>query len=135
MRIEAHYGQSLWRALQLRFDLFNMIGVDVGVSKGMDKVAGLQSAHLSEHQGEQGVGGYIKRYAQKEVGAALVELAREFVVGYIKLKEGVAGGERHVVDFSYVPCADDVAARVGLGFKTLDQSAYLVNLFSVCSWP
>jgi hypothetical protein len=62
---------------------------------------------------------------KKNVGAALIELQAQFAVGYIKLKQGMAGSQMHFGQFGYVPCTDDNAARIGI---VLDRFHRLRNL-------
>jgi len=53
--------------------------------------AGLKPRNLRHHQSEQGVRRDVERNPQEEIGAALVELAREAPVGDVELEQRVAG--------------------------------------------
>ena len=90
--------------------LREMVVVDVAVAAGPDEVAWLQIALLGQHMGEQRVAGNVEGHAQKNIGAALVKLAAQAPVGHVELKERVAGHERHAVQISHIPGADDDAA-------------------------
>ena len=90
VRIDFHLRQRQWLARQLQAGLFQMIGIQVHVAKSMNEFPRLKSRHLGDHQGQQGVGGNVKWNAQKEIGAALIELARQFAVGDVKLKQAMA---------------------------------------------
>ena len=59
---------------ELQIDLLEVVLVDVAA--GPDEFADVEVALLREHVGEQGVGD-VERHAEEEVGAALVELARQ----------------------------------------------------------
>jgi len=93
-----------------------VVGVDVAVATGPDEVAHLQVALLRHHVREQRVAGNVERHAQKDVGAALVQLAAEFAFaagrsgwGHVELEERVARHQRHLVQVGHVPGADDDA--------------------------
>ena len=60
---------------QLQTRLFDMITIQMQVAKGVDEDARLQSTNLSDHQSEERVGSDIEGHAQKQVRAALVQLA------------------------------------------------------------
>ena len=94
-----------------------MIVVDVAVAPGPDEIANIQVALLREHVGQQGVTGDVEGHAQKDIGAALVELATQFASGawcggrgHVKLKEGVAGHQGHAGQVGHIPGAHDDAA-------------------------
>jgi len=106
--VDYHRGQRSGCAAELEFGLFEVVRVEVEVSKGMDEVAGLVATHLGHHFGEEGVARDVEGNAQKQVRTALIELARE--TGFlglgivdVELKEEVAGGEGHFIDFPHVP--------------------------------
>ena len=78
---------------------------------------------------------------EKDVGAALVELAAELAACpgagrcHVELEEGVAGHQRHLVQLGHVPGADDDAARVGVGLEGLDHVGDLVDVAAVGRGP
>ena len=45
----------------------------------------------------------------------------------VELKEEVAGGKGHFRDFSHIPGGDDVAARGGIIFESVDEFGNLVD--------
>ena len=45
--------------------LLEVVRVEMRVSERVDELAGLQSAHLRHHEGQQGVGGDVERHAEK----------------------------------------------------------------------
>src|SRR5690606_20915835 len=77
-------------ARQLKFDLVEMIGVQVAVASGPDEVADFKITLLRHHVGEQGIARDIEWHTEKNIGAALVELAGQLAVSHIELEEGVA---------------------------------------------
>ena len=105
------------------------------VAEGVHEVARLQPAHLRHHHGQQRIAGDIERYAEEDVGAALVELARQFSICDIKLEEGMAGRERHAVQLAHVPGRDDDAARIGIVFDLLHRDLDLVDHAAIDGFP
>ena len=112
----------------------------MGVAQGVDELAGLEARHLRHHHGQQRVGGDVEGKAEKDVGAALVELAGEPALGHVELEEGVAGGERHaagahvvlrahplVRQVRHVPGAHQDATRVRPGADLLHRLGDLVH--------
>ena len=96
------------------------------IAKCVHKFTGFQSGHLGHHQGEQGVGGDVEGHTQENVGAALVHLAGQGAVVHVELEECMAGCERHFVDLTGVPGADDQAARVRVGLDLFNDAGNLV---------
>ena len=112
-----------------------MVAVEMGIAKGVDKLAHLQAADLSDHHGKQGIAGDVKRHAEKDVGAALVELAGEFAGGNVKLKHGVAGRQRHFIDQRGIPSGNNQTTAVGVAFDLLDQIGDLVDAATIGRRP
>ena len=56
--------------------LFKMIEVEMGIAESVDKLPRLKVAYLGDHHRQQGIRGDVEGDAQKDVGAALVQLAR-----------------------------------------------------------
>ena len=115
--------------------LIEMVEIDVGVAEGVDKIAGLQPAHLRHHHREQRIGGDVEGYAEEYIRTALVELAGEPPLGHVKLEQRVAGRQGHAVDVGHVPGADDVAARVGVVLQRLHHGRNLVDMPAVGCRP
>ena len=88
---------------ELGAHLVDVSVVDVAVAPGPHHLPDLQIGLLSEHVGQQRVGGDVEGHSEEEVGAALVDLQAQAVVGHIALEEGVAGGQRHVAEVAHVP--------------------------------
>ncbi len=133
--VEPHLRQGSRLAGELEAGLLEVVAVEVGVAEGVDELAGLQAAYLRHHHGEQGIAGDVEGHAEEDVGAALVELAGEEAFGYVKLKQGVAGGQRHFVDEGGVPGGYDEAAAVGVAFDLLDNVGDLVDMPAVGGGP
>ena len=100
------------------------------VAQRVHEVSRLEAAHLRDHQGKQGIGGNIEGYAEENIRAALVKLARQFSISHIKLEEGVAGRQRHLVQLAHVPGGNNQAARIGIAFDLRNDIGNLVDL-----WP
>ena len=69
----------------------------MGIAEGVDELTGRVARHLGHHLRQQGVGGDVERHAEKDVGAALVELSGEAAVGDVELKEAVARRQGHLL--------------------------------------
>jgi hypothetical protein len=73
--LQSHRRQGTRSTRQLQARLFEMIAVQVCIPKCMHEIARPVAADLRQHQGQQRVGSDVEGYAEKNVGAALVELA------------------------------------------------------------
>src|SRR5690349_5106979 len=73
-RVQFHLRQGSWFARELELRLIKMVGVEVEISKCVNKRAGLQAADLRHHEREQRVGCEVERHTEKQICAALVEL-------------------------------------------------------------
>ena len=139
--VDEHFGEWAVVAVELFFDLIEVVEVDVGIAEGVDEHACPEPRHLGDHLREQGVGSDVERHAEEEVGRALVELAREpvrafvFGTGDMELEEAVAGGQRHLVELCGVPRGDDVASGVGVGFDAFDEFGDLVEGRAIGACP
>ncbi len=126
-RIEHHAWQGAALAGELQAGLLEVVGVEMEVAEGVNKCAGLESADLCDHEHEEGVGGDIEGHAEEEIGAALVELATEFTVLNIKLKQRMAWSEGHEMKLGGVPCRNDEAAAVRIFFDVFDDAGDLID--------
>ena len=135
LRIDPHVGQGPGVAGQLEVSLLQVVGIQMGITEGKDKVPILQLANLGHHHSEQGIGSDIKRHSQKYIGAALVHLTAQFAIGHIKLEKSMAGRQGHVLDLSHVPGADNEAPGVGIVFDLLRHLTDLVDVPLVSGWP
>src|SRR5690606_8699154 len=88
-----------------------------------------------EHVGEQGVARDVERQTEEDIGAALVELEVEPPVRDLRLKQAVAGLERHPRQVGGVPGGDDLAARGRIAPDELDEPGNLVDLPPVRPLP
>ena len=84
---------------------------------------------------EQRIAGDVERHAEEDVGAALVELARQLAVGHIELEERVAGGQLHARDVGHVPGRHDQPARIGVALDLRDEFSDLVDVLAVGRGP
>ena len=62
----------------------------MSISKGVHEVTIAEIRHLGKHHGQQGVRGNVERNAKKNIGASLIQLARQLSVAYIKNDMGGA---------------------------------------------
>src|SRR5205823_9345398 len=88
---------------KLELCLFAVISVKVQIAESVDKLTRFQIADLGDHEREEGVGSDIKGHPKKQIGAALVKLATEFLVLHEKLKQRMARRKRHLVKFPRIP--------------------------------
>lgn len=120
---------------ELQVALIDVVVVDMSVAEGMDEIAVLEAAALSDHHGEECVGSDVEWDAEEDVGGALVELARETAVGDIELEEDVARREGHLRHFAHVPSGDEEATGVGVELDLADEVGDLVDLGAVGASP
>ena len=111
-----------------------MIEIDMGVACGVDEFSGLESAHLRHHHAEKGVGGDVEGDTKKTVGRTLIELKGELPIRYVKLEEGMARRQVHILYIRHIPCADNYASGVGIVFNgfyglrnLVDESTIIVG--------
>src|SRR4051794_26134907 len=97
-RVDLHDWQRPRRARQLQPGLLEVIGVEMRVAERVNKITRLEPAHLRHHHGQQCVGGDVEGQAEEDIGRALVELARQFAVRDVELKQAMARRQRHLVD-------------------------------------
>jgi len=104
------------------------------------ELANVEIALLGNHVSEQGIGGDVKGYAQKQIGAALVELAGEFAVVDVELKQAMTWGQCHTA-WRTLSCGpmdssgssagfqagNNQTAGIGFLANLIDQVADLVN--------
>src|ERR1044071_2396514 len=133
--VELHLRQRTRFARELQLRLFQVIGVEVKIAKGVHEGAGFQLADLGDHQRQQRVGGDVERHPEEQVGAALIELAAQSAVLHEKLEQGMAGGQGHRFDLTHVPGADDVPAAVGIFPDPIDDPVDLVDGAAVRGAP
>ena len=133
--IEPHARQGAALAGELQAGLLEVVGVEVEVAERVNERAGLEAADLSNHEREERVGGNIKGYAEKEVCAALVELATEFAVLDIELKQRMTWCEGHEVKLGRVPCRNDKATAGGIFFDVFDDARDLIDRGAIRSAP
>ncbi len=117
-------------ARQLQLDLLHMVGVQVAIAPSPDEVAHFQARLLRHHVGQDRIRGDIEWYAQEDVGAALVELARQLAVGHVELEQRMAGRQLHRRHVRHVPGRDDHAARIGRGADLLEHLRDLVDVLA-----
>ena len=140
LRIDPHGGEWMDLAGELELGLLEVIRVEVQVAEGVHEVAWFVAEDLRNHHGEDCVARDIEGDAEKEICAALVELAGEtgpFAPGImdIELKEEVAGREGHLIDLAHVPGRDDVAARVRLVLEIVEEAGDLIDGLAVLGLP
>ena len=116
---------------ELGGDLLDVVVVEVAVAARPDELAGLEVALLRHHVREQRVGGDVERHAEEDVGAALVELARQPPVRDVELEERVAGRQFHPRDVADVPRRHDQPPRVGVAPDLGDELRDLVDVAAV----
>lgn len=102
-----------------------MVRVEVQIAEGVNELLWLEVANFGDHHGQEGVGRDVERYPEKNVGAALVQLATQFTVRDVELKKSMAGRQGHEVQFTGVPGAYDVSSA---GWFFFDRSNDFFNL-------
>ncbi len=97
-------------AAQLLSGLIDMIFIEMGIPQNMDKLPRLEAGHMGYHVGQQRIRGDIERHAQKNIGAALIELAGELAISDKKLKQAMAGRQGHIRHIRRIPGRNNEAA-------------------------
>ncbi len=133
--IERHARQGAALAGELQAGLLEVVGVEVEVAEGVNERAGLEAADLRDHEGEKRIGGDIEGHAEEEVCAALVELATEFAILNIELKQRMTWCEGHEMELGGVPCRNDKATAVGIFFDVFDDARDLIDRGAIRSAP
>ena len=133
--IDAHLRQRSRLAGELLSGLVHVVQVQVNVPKRVDKLSRLQPDHLRHHHGQQGVGRDVERHTKEGVGAALVELAVQFALRHMKLKQTVARRQGHLVDETGVPSADHMTPAVRVVLELVQQLDDLVRVRPVGIGP
>ena len=133
--IDFHLGQGTGLTGELELGLFDVVQIEVGVTRGVDEVAGLETRHLCHHHQEQGVGGDVERYAEEGVCRTLVELERQSVAGHVELEDGVTWRQCHLVDLGHVPGGDDHTTGVGIVLQLVQHVLDLVYRAAIVVGP
>jgi len=133
--IEHHAREGAALAGELQAGLLEVVGVEVKVAEGVNKCAGLESTDLRDHEREERVGSDIEGHAEEEVCAALVELATEFAILNIELKQRMTWREGHEVELGGVPCRNDEATAIGIFFDVFDDARDLIDDGAIRSAP
>ena len=133
--VELHFRQRARFAGQLQFGLLEVVAVNMRVAQRVDEFARLQTAHLGNHHGQKRVAGDVERHAEEDVRAALVELAGQFAVGNVKLKQCVAGRQGHFVNQRGIPGRYNQAAGIGFFLDLLHHVGDLVDVAAVGRGP
>src|ERR1035441_2589849 len=84
-RIQFNLRQWARLARQLQLSLLDVICVKMQVTERVDEIARFQSADLRDHQREQRVAGDVEGHAEKNIRAALIELAAQLALAHIKV--------------------------------------------------
>ena len=112
-----------------------MVVVDVAIAAGPDEIAHLEAGLLGKHVGQRRIGGDIKGHAQEHIRRALVDLQRQRVIGHVELEEQVAGHKCHLVELRYIPCRDQVAARIRVILQGVKRLLDLVDVAPIRGGP
>src|SRR6266849_5731103 len=75
--VDPHLRQLPRHPSELEPGLIEMVEIQMSVAKGVNEGPGGETGDLRRHHGQQGIGRDVERHAQKYVGGALIELARE----------------------------------------------------------
>ena len=133
--IDLHLGEGTGLTGELETGLLEVVQIEMGVTRGVDEVTGLEACHLRHHHQEQGVGGDVEGYAEEGVGRTLVELERETVTGHVELEDSVTGRQGHLVHLGHVPGGDDHTAGVGVVLQLVQHILDLVDSAAVIVGP
>ena len=107
----------------------------MAITTGPDEIARRKATLLRDHLGQQGVRRDVERHAQEDVGAALVQLARQAAVGHVELEHRMAGRERHLGQLGHVPGRDDQPTGVRVRTQPPHQVGDLVDVRAIGRRP
>src|SRR5262245_32775623 len=125
--IEPYRRQRLRCARQLPTGLPGVAEIKMRIAKRVYEIARLVASHLCHHLREQRIGCDIEWHAEENVRRTLIELARQFSLGDIKLKKAVARRQGHLVDLGRVPSGNDEPPRIGIALDHRNDIADLVD--------
>ena len=134
-RRDLHGRQGAWVPSELFAGLLEVVAVEVNVPQRVDEFTRLKPGDLGHHHRQKGVTGDIEGNTEEEVGAALVELARQTIAGHVELKQQVAGRQCHLGHVRDVPSRNDQASRFGVGSNFVFHPRDLINRASVGLGP
>ena len=89
-------------ARQLLAHLLVVVVVNVAIATRPDEVARFQPRLLRDHQRQERVARDVERNAEEQIGAALVELARQLAIRHVELEQCMARRECHLRDVGRV---------------------------------
>lgn len=116
--------------LQLLFQRFHMIRVDVGIAQSMHKVAWLQVRHMCDHISQQGVAGDVKGHPKTHVRGPLVHLTGEMSIRDVKLDETMTRRQGHNWNVHRVPGTHYDPPVHGIRLDPVDDFVQLINSLS-----
>lgn len=120
-----------WKGVRLPFQLLvhliHMVVVNVCIAQRVNKITGIQPAHVGNHVRQQSVAGNIEWYTESHVGAALVHLARQLSVGHVKLDKTMARRQDHLRNVHGVPCGHHDAPVVWRFANTRNALGQLID--------
>ncbi len=88
----------------------------MAVATSPDEVADVEVTLLRNHVREQRVAGDVERDTKEEVGTSLIQLTRQLSFRNVELEKCMTWHQRHLVEISDIPCANNDASRVGVTF-------------------
>src|SRR5439155_224729 len=112
-----------------------VVGIEMTVAAGPDEHAGVQAALPRQHVREERIGSDVEWDAEKDVGAALIELQVEASARDLRLKEAMARRQGHAADLAGVPGGDDLPPGVRIAFDQLHQIGDLVDVMALRRLP
>ena len=107
----------------------------MAIAAGPYEVSDTEIGLLRDQVRQQSVRRNVERDAQKDIGAALVELTGELTLGHIELEKRVAWRQLHAGDLADVPRRDDQAPRIRVLDDLRDDFGELVDLPTVRRGP
>src|SRR5579862_5730850 len=100
----------------------------MAIAAAPDEFPRCQIALLRHHASQQRIGCDIEWHPEKDVSAALIELARKSTGRHVELKQDVTRRKCHALEFADVPCAHQHAARIRIGAQLPHYRTDLIDL-------
>lgn len=80
---------------------------------------------------EERVGSNIEGKTQEAINRALIQLAREFIIGDVKLEKTMTRRKSHLVSLRRVISDDEIATTIWIFLASINHFLYLINAFAI----
>lgn len=141
LSINFHFWKISWCTSKLLFHLFNMIIIDMHITKSMNKFSGFQISYLCHHHRKECIRSNIEGNTEEYISRALIQLTRKLPIRNIELKKRMAWWRRTIrilyksFYLSHIPPRNDISSRIRIIHDCIKGVCYLINRDTVSSIP